>query len=148
MPIKLIAPLEKTFTLDRSDELLGNDGTPTTVTIRQARQAQHEVRSAVYSEVTRVLARTEDDGKMMLRQSWTMEELARTEVYLSMVDCNILGEDGKPLFNFSKKGDHQYLDMTTHAFREAWGQLQPQVAAEIHEKVMEVNLTWAGPLGM
>ena len=151
MPLKLAAPTEETFELERSDALYGTDGEPTRVTIRQATQAQNEKRSRVFSELQRVFKAQQEDeegNSFTLRSNWTNEELKRTEAFLTMVDCNLLDEDDKPLFRFKKRkgDDKQYLDMSTHEFSEAWGRLPPIIANEIHEKVLEVNLTWGGPL--
>jgi len=147
MPLKLAAPIEQEFTLDRSDELYGTDGEPTRITVRQATQAQNEKRSRVFSEVQRVMkARTEDDS-FTLQSNWSNEELKRTEAFLTLVDCNLLDENDKSLFKFKKdKSGKQYLDMSNYEFAEAWGKLPPVIANEIHEKVVEVNLTWGGPL--
>lgn len=144
MPLKLAAPLEKIFTLDRTDRIFSNDGEPTTVTVRQATQSSNEIRGDVYAKVERSV---DDKGEVILASEWSAERLKRTEVYLTMVDCNILDENGDLLFKFKKDGSgRQILDMTTESFRRAWGKLDPIVAAEIHEKVLEVNLSWAGPL--
>jgi len=148
MPLKLKVPTEETFTLDKSDKLYGTDGEPTRVTIRQATQAQNEKRSRVFSEVQRIMGLQQDDSSYKLQQNWSNEELKRMEAFLTLVDCNLLDENDDPLFKFkkSKSDGKQYLDMTTQSFAEAWGKLPPIIAQEIHDKVLEVNLTWAGPL--
>lgn len=143
MPLKLITPIEKEFTLDRSDRLYGTDGEPTKVTIRQATQAHNEKRAIVYSEITQEYNREEG---MRSKQRFSVEELKRIEVFLTLVGCNIVGQDGKSLFRFRNVDGKQSLDMTDREFAVAWGELPPDVASEIHEKVWEVNLTWAGPL--
>lgn len=144
MPIKLIAPLEKDFTLDRSDARYGTDGEPTRLTIRQATQAQHERRSAIYSEITQYWDK--EEGDVRLRQHWTMEQLKRVETFLTLVGCNLKGEDGNPMFRFKQENGRQVLDMSDADFATAWGMLPPDMASEIHEKVLKVNLDWAGPL--
>jgi len=147
MPLKLVAPIEETFTLDRSDAQFGTDGEPTRVTIRQATQAHNEKRSAIFSEVTRVMGQdSTSNEEIQLRQRWSLEELKRIEVFLTMIDCNILDEKGKPLFGFRSNKSSQELDMSLQEFSAAFGKLPPEVAEEIHEKVLKVNLTWAGPL--
>jgi hypothetical protein len=149
MPIKLSAPLEHEFTLDRSDKLFGTDGESTRITIRQATQEQKEKRDVVFSTITRIMSSvTSPDDEVALRQRWSWEELKRVEVFLTLVSCNLLDENGSPLFKFKNdKNGHQNLDMTDVAFRDAWGKLPPEIADEIHENVRSVNLTWAGPLG-
>ena len=84
MPIKLAVPLEKTFTLDISDEIFGNDGEPTKVTIRQATQGAVEKRSFIYSEVTNIINQASQlSAEMQLRQKWSIEELKRMEAFLT-----------------------------------------------------------------
>jgi len=137
----------KDFTLDRSDLAYGNEGEATKVTVFQATQAENERRALVHSEVTQIInAQSSMDAELRLYQKWSMEELKRIEVYLTMVGCNILDRNGNDLFRFKNGDDHAHLDMTEAEFRKVWGKIPPDVAQEIHEKVLEVNITWAGPL--
>lgn len=149
MPLKISLPIEKDFILERSDLAYDNDGEPTRVTIRQATQAQNEKRSHIYSEVTNVINRGLEDmnAEVQLRQHWSLEELKRMEVFLTLVDCNILDENGSQLFRFRSDGKRQVLHMTAREFAEAFGKLPQDIALEIHEKVLEVNPSWDGPLG-
>jgi len=148
MPIKLSAPITKVFTLEETDRTYGNEGEePTTVTIRQATQAQHEHRQQLFA----TLERRFDDirpEQTTLVQTANTEELKRLETRLTLIDCNIFKEDGKkPLFVFKKSRDGlQELDMEPREFDAAWGLLPPDVASEIHRKVIELNIMW-GPRG-
>lgn len=148
MPIQLVAPVEKDFVLERTDLAYECEGEPTKVTIRQATQAQNERRSYIHSEVTQIInAQSTLAAELQLRQKWSIEELKRVEVYLTLIGCNLLGVDGKPLFVFKSNNGTAELDMTENQFRTAWGSLPVDIAQEIHEKVLEVNLSWQGPLG-
>jgi len=148
MPVKLIAPIEKDFVLERTDLAYENEGDPTKVTIRQATQEQNERRSLIHSEVTQIIsARSSFGDDLQLRQKWSVEELKRVEVYLTLIGCNLEDEEGKSLFRFKSLNGHSDLDMTENEFKKAWGRLPPDIAQEIHEKVLEVNLSWGGPLG-
>jgi len=148
MPLKLIAPIEKDFVLERTDLAYDNEGGPTKITIRQATQAQKERRSLIHSEVTQIVnQRSALSQELRLQQSWSIEELKRIEVQLSLIGSNILDIDGNQLFRFKSTNGHVDLDMTDNQFKIAWGSLPDDVADEIHEKVLEVNLSWAGPLG-
>lgn len=149
MPLKISLPIEKDFTLDRSDLAYGNDGEPTRVTVAQATQKQNEKRSHIYSEVTNVINRDPEDlvPELQLRQHWSLEELKRVETFLTLRSCNILDPDGNPLFRFKMTNNKQEIDMNNHEFAEAWGRLPGDIAQEIHEKVLEVNPLWDGPLG-
>ena len=81
-------------------------------------------------------------------QRIALEELKQLEVWLTLVECNIEGENGKPLFpsKKSKVGDLR-LAMQKNQFENNWGLLPPDVAAEIHDKVLEVNIQWGGAEG-
>lgn len=140
MAIKIDNPQMQDFILERSDELYG-DGDPTRVTIRQATQSAHERRSQVFAEVSRVIERDDVYGaaQTSIRQKWSMEELKRVEVYLTLAGCTIEGPDGSPLFVFNNKNQ---LAMSESDFAKAWGMLPTDVAHEIHEKVLEVNYMW------
>lgn len=142
MPAKLIAPIEKQFILERTDALYENDGDPTTVTIRQATQRQHTLRADKYSNFIQEVSKDTPDVNRYITR-FSQFELMSTEVYLTMVDCNILDTNGKQLFKFRQdpKG-RTYLDMTRQEFEEAWGLLESEVADEIWEKVREVNVRW------
>jgi len=139
MPLKLSPPIEKTFTLDKTDKLYGAEGT--TVTIRQASQLQHERRQDLFASMQSRL--TEDTGIVELVQRFNLPEVHRIEAMLTIIDCNIESEDGKPLFKFKKVSKTgSVLAMSEREFKEAWGQLPVDVATEIHEKILEVNPTW------
>lgn len=148
MPIKLIAPLIQTVTLDESDKKYGNDGEPTTVTIRQATQGQHGERQALFSTLERKWSEAEPDHVSLI-QHLSSAELMRLEVWLTLLGSNLLDEDGKSLVFPSKqdKNGDTRLDMTRRQFDDAWARLLPDIAVEIHDKVLDVNPLWKGPLG-
>jgi hypothetical protein len=147
MPLKLIAPVYKTFSLDRSDEKYGTDGEPTMITVKQATQAEHEQRQQLFATLERKFRETEPD-EVSLVQTVSMEELKRLEAWLTLVECNINDEKGKDLFPSVKgKNGIPRLKMTRQQFNQAWGKLPPDVAAEIVDNVLEVNIIWAGKEG-
>lgn len=147
MPIKLVAPLIKTFELSETDAKYGTDGSPTIVTIRQATQLQNEQRQQMFAEFNRVF-NLQKENEVEFKESRNFLTLAKNEVFLTMVDCNILDEDGNTLFKFKRNGTNSILDMDTNEFSKAYGKLPGDVAQEIHSKVREVNLSWASnPLG-
>lgn len=147
MPVKLTTPLVKDFALERTDLAYPSDGDPTKITVRQATQAENERRSLIHSEVTQIINSSSAlKEELQLRQQWSIEELKRMEVYLTLVGCNILDEDGNDLFRFKTVNGRQEIGMNENEFKRAWGKLPPDIAQEIHEKVLEVNKTWAGPL--
>ena len=142
MAIKLTAPVNETFVLTKSDKKFKNEGEPTKISVRQASQGEQEQRARVFAEISRVIENEDVFGttSMAIRQSWSMEELKRVEVYLTLADCNIEDENGDPLFKFR----NGRLAMQESEFKNAWYKLPPSVADEIHEKIMEVNLMWSG----
>jgi hypothetical protein len=136
-PFKLIAPIEKTFALTRTDELFDSDGT--VVTVRQASQAQHELREAMWDTFVRE-ERTDDelpDGvAVRYEQKFSFLELMRVEAQLTVVESNIMTLDDSQLF---------WRGMSKAQFDKAWGQLPAAVCSEIHAKVLEANPDWARP---
>lgn len=142
MPLKMIAPLVKTFELTRSDEKYGTDGTPTTVTLRQATQFEHERRQALFATLEQRMDNL-NPTEISLIQNWSMEELKRLEVRLSWIDSNLQDEQGNPLFP-TRNGK---APVNEKQFNDAWGVLFPDIATEIHEKVMEINPLWQGSPG-
>lgn len=139
MPARLSPPTEETFDLPKTDEHLKNDGDPTTVTIRQASQGQHDQRSTLWAKFDKKFSLDEGMDQVTISQEVSPADVRREEVYLTMVDCNLLGPDGKPLFEFP---------LTRDKFKRAWVQLPPIVAEEIHEKVLSVNPTWVAGGGL
>ena len=139
MPLKLMAPLVKEFSLDEIDETYEVEGEPTVIKIRQATQRDAEDRAAVFNRITSQYSQAGDGVVKEVREiPWT--ELTRKEVYLALAACNIETEEGKQLFKF--KNDR--VDMTLSAFGKAWGKLPPKICRKIHECVLEVNVTWSG----
>lgn len=143
MPLQLTAPIYETFTLDRTDERYGVEGgESTTVMIKQATQYEHATRQALLDKIERKY-RTDDPEAISFVQNFTLEELMREEAFLTMVECNILDEKGKPLFPSKKvKGGQPALAMTRQQFNDSWGLLPPDVCAEIQEKIRGVNFMW------
>lgn len=146
MAFKLAAPLIQRFELEETDKKYGIEGDPTFVVIRQATQEQNEIRQQMFAQFNRIFDFKEDD-KVELKETRNFLILARTESYLTMVDCNILDENGNALFRFKKDGANSFLDMTEAEFKKAFGKLPGDIATEIHKKVREVNVSWNSPLG-
>lgn len=140
MSKKIPRPIEQEFPLDRWDP-------DDKVVIRQATQAAHERRSMLFAEVTRVYRDAAAAGVQEIKQSISPQEVRRIEVQLTLQACTLRDEDDKSLFRFrTTETGRQVLDMTEAEFAEAWGRLPPEVAAEIHEKVIAINPMW-GPGG-
>lgn len=147
MALKLSSPTTEDFYLVRAEELYGDgNGDPSKITIRQATQGDHERRSRVFAEISRVVENEMDIGttSVQLRQRWSMEELKRVEVFLTLAGCDIIGSDGSPLFRFNTKGR---VAMSEQDFFRAWASLPPEVAREIHDAVLKVNFMWAAAEG-
>lgn len=144
MPIRLAVPLEKEYSLVKSDKVFEiPESESTKVTIRQATQGEHERRASLFSQVIREMARdSSQEDVVRLIQRFSFEELKRIEVQLTMKACNIVGPDGKLLFRYNSEGR-----IDEHRFREAWDALPPSVADEIHECVLDLNVDWQPSLG-
>jgi len=117
----------------------------TYVTIRQATQDARAKLYEVYDGATQVVG---DDGRVQeWKLSFRREKAKEVATRLTLVDCNIPDPDGHPLFRFKvATTGRPILDMTPPQFAEAWGQLPPELADEIYQKVLEVNPQW-GPEG-
>jgi len=146
MPLKLIAPIVDTKFLTLADEKYGNTSEPSYVVIRQARQKEVMERQSLFNRLEQLFSRS-DPGEVTLVQNISMEELRRKEVQLTLIESNITDEDGKLLFPSKQDGPEKRLALDSREFFEAWGSLPPDIADEIHSKVLEVNPLWAGPLG-
>lgn len=135
MSLKLKAPITEEFELPLTDAKYGEDGgEPTKVTIKQASQGEHSVRSQLWSRFTRQF----DDDKMQVVQDISPAHVQRKEVFLTMVACNIEAQGGEQLFKFP---------LVENEFIKAWNQLPVMVAEEIHSKVLKVNPIWGGESG-
>lgn len=88
MPIKLITPLQQTFPLTKSDEVLGDPSDPTMVTIRQAstrfRDSREDMVAALFRETRRLniadnlndlIATIKDERKIRFEPSDTQRQL-------------------------------------------------------------------------
>ena len=148
MAFKLAAPLVKRFELEETDAKYGIEGDPTYVIIKQATQEQNEIRQQMFAQFNRVFDFAEEGDKVELKETRNFLVLARTETYLTMIDCNILDENGNALFKFKKDGSNSVLDMSDLEFKKAFGKLPGDIAQEIHKKVREVNISWNNPLGI
>lgn len=133
MPVKLKTPIKKVYTLDYSDKELGVEDGATTVTIRQARQGDFELRASLNTDFERRF----DGNQISVHQKISPDETRRMEVYLTLVDSNIVGPDGRPLFQFENG-----RVASEAAFDAAWNQLEPFMAEEIHLKVLDMNPLW------
>ncbi len=130
MALKLSAPIEKDFVLEKTDEMFGTEGTR--VRVRQATQAQHERRASLFATLIREYPEG-DMNNVRFVQRFSLPELMRIEAFLTLIDSNIEDENSRPLF---------HEGMSEAQFSRSWGRLPPAVAIEIHDKVLEVNPDW------
>ena len=139
MPYQTSAALVKEFPLTKTDEIHKNEGDPTVVKIRQVKMGDKKLRDDLYAKFERRF----DGNTVTVSQVVSLDDVQRKEVYLTLAGCNICASDGKtPLFQF--EGDRLKNE---HDFNTAWATLDDDVAAEIHDKVMEMNLMWNPNLG-
>lgn len=129
MALRLQPPVQKTLHLERTDVLYPSDGEDTTITVRQASQGEVEKRGDLYSHMVH---EWKGEGHLVT-QEFNVATLRRIEAAMTVVESNISDEKDKPLF---VKG------MKQEDFFKAWNTLPPAVAAEITEKVLEVNPIW------
>jgi len=137
MPIRLTAPEQREFILDKSDAFFENKGDPTIISVRQATQGDYERRNSLFSEWQRVRMLDKPLEERFV-QSFSYEVVKRMEVLLTLAACNLLDDDGSPLFEFK---DNR-VNMSEQAFRKSWDKLPLMIADEIHSKVLEINMAW------
>jgi len=143
MPIQMKVPMVKDYTLVKSDRARDiPEPESTRISVRQGRQEAHERRAALFSQVIREMSRNESEDVVRLIQRFSFEELKRIEVFLTLTACNILDENGRDLFKFNSQGHIAESD-----FNAAWGVLDPDIAQEIHECVLDLNVDWRFPAG-
>ncbi len=134
MPAKLALPTVQIFPLRKTDEALGCTGEPTTVTFVQASQGAVRERNQFFAEFTQKVGK---DGAVETKQRIAPDEVHRKEVFLTMKDCNFQNELGQPYFRFlnGKLASEK-------EFNDAWDNLLPEVAEEISECCLKVNIQW------
>ena len=148
MPLTVSHPLIKTFILEKSDEKYKNAGEPTTVTIRQALQSEHDQRQDIWA-LTKQVYNNDEPGEVQVIRNMSMAALRRKEIYLTLIGSNLIdAANDKPLFP-SRDGKDGLPKLALHEdqFADAWGRLLPDIAEEIHSKVLELNPIWAGAEG-
>jgi hypothetical protein len=143
MAFKLSPPIEKTFPLDKTDETYASKGTQ--VTVKQATQGEHKKRSDIYANILTRFQRNSDTVEVA--QRFSPPEMQALEVRLTMTDCNIIGEDDKPLFKFAKDSKGRSYLEDVSAFQLAWDSLPTEICQEIHDKVLILNPSWNQNLG-
>lgn len=141
MPIQLAPPVEKEFVLETTDKFYGNTDDPTLVRIRQATRGDIEKRDQRSFSMTQIIDQAAP-SQMMYRDFITIASLRRYEVFLTLVDCNIIDQDGKPLFRFRIDNGRRKLDMTEAEFNASWSMLDETPALEIIKFVHEMNVSW------
>ncbi len=149
MPFQISDPIYRSFDLVQTDATYNPDTkTGTTVVIRQARQHEHANRMDQWGKFERKYSSMNPD-EVKVVQELSYEAIKLLEASLCLVESNILAEDGEKLLFPSKKDEKgkSMLDMTTKEFEAAWGYLPPDVAKEIHKKIIEVNPMWGGASG-
>jgi hypothetical protein len=121
----------------------------TKVVIKQATEDENLRRSDLFSESTRVIEMTDDEGDtMQWKQKFNIRRQMRYEAYLTL--CAVPGlewEDGKDVFKTRTTNDGDRLNMNESAFNKAWGKLPAEVIKEIHSYITDVNPQWGSNSG-
>lgn len=138
MPVQLAVPLEKEYILEQADRDFGTkDAPPTTIIVRQARQGEHERRAALFASIVREQNLNAPEEFVRFVQRFSLEELKKLEVFLTLKSCNIEGPDGKPLWKFNRDGK-----IRQDQFDQGWELLPVSIADEIHACVQDLNVDW------
>lgn len=138
MALKVL-PTTKQFNLSLTDKQLGvSPEAPTLVTIRQASQGAHEMRMAQLSDIEKVFSVDDPALGTQVRQRISFVGIRKIEIFTTLVDCNILDENDKPLFSFR---NGSLTDMAS--FEKSWAKLPVVAASEIYRYVIEMNPQWS-----
>jgi len=114
----------------------------TVVKVRQATMHENTLRADLWATASRIV-RDPTGEELELKQRLSIPEVMRTEVWLTMVGCNLEDSEGRPVFNFRRNAEgRDYLTMKRGEFDDAWGTLPTDIALEIHRAVIAVNPDW------
>jgi len=140
MPKSISTPLQKTVPLTKFDE-----SGDTHVIVRQARQSEVEYVASASMGYTRQITDPETGAQISVRYPASRQEIMRRRVEAVLCGCNILDTNGQPLFRFADLPDgRRAVSMeTAPTFAEQWGKLEPELAREIYEAVLQVNPMWS-----
>lgn len=136
MPFKIIPPTIQSHNLEKTDAHFGSSkkGGPTSITVRQASTGDVERRDDLFAEYKKTLSK---NGDMTLSQRLSWHDIRRTQVFLTLASCNIIDENGDPLFIFL---NNRLPDETK--FTQQWSKLDPMISNEIGELVVKTNPMW------
>ena len=124
----------------------------TYVVIKPATVQENAVRDELWANQVRTY-NANTPAAVEVKGETTFAQRQALEVFLTMVDCNIMYQDvddegeskGEPIAMFEigkRPNDEPYLAMTREKFLEAWGRLPQSAADEIHAKVLLKNQAW------
>ncbi len=149
MPAVISRGLPEEFELDLP-VAVDPDG-DTVVTVKPATVSENAMRDELWAKQKRTY-NSDSPNAMTIESESTFSQRQATEVFLTLVGCNIefqdLDKDGEPkgdpkqLFKFGSKGNILYMQMSRDQFVVAWGKLPQIVADEIHRCVLLKNPQW------
>lgn len=124
----------------------------TYVVIKPATVAENAQRDELWSNQTRTY-NANTPAAVEVRSETTFAQRQALEVYLTMIDCNIMWQDvddegnvvgePKPIFQIGRKPSGEpFISMQRVDFLAAWGKLPQTIADEIYAKVLEKNPQW------
>ena len=113
-----------------------------TVTIRQATQGVVEGLENFRTSNNEYQWNDREQGKTVMKTNRGSAEIRRLQVRETLVGSNLQDTEGQPVF----KTFHFENESDILSFNRAWEALDPELAKEIFEKILEVNPQWA-PLG-
>lgn len=138
MALKLQSPVEKIVPLVKCDS-----SGDTLVSVRQATKGVVDKLEDLRTAGTEYSWNDEEHGKMHMKPSKGAAEIRRSQVFWTMSSCNIIDENGQPLFQSMSDGNTSHLVMDEVKFQRAWDKLPPDVADEIFDAVVSINTQWA-----
>lgn len=134
--VKLPLVPSKQFELTRAQARYELDEAPVVVVRQATRGATEQIEELVTQPIKRLF----ENGIIAVeeRDGWRPLAYERAQVRACLIDCNLVGQDDKPLFRFQ----NNRLDMTIAEFNRSWGELPADIADEIIQCVYEMNPQW------
>ncbi len=134
MSRKVSKPVEEIKQLTRWDTA-GEDF----VQIRQATQGVVEMLENFRTSNNEYQWDDKEQGKTTMKTNRGSAEIKRLQVRETLTGSNLAYEDGSVVFKvFQPKTDKDIA-----VFNQCWEAIDPELAEEIYEKILEVNPQWA-----
>jgi hypothetical protein len=128
-----IKPVVKTF------KLLSDPEGVAEIVVRQATQGDAHKRMDLFKKSSRVYR----EDEWQVNYEYNSLDQVEVEVWLTLESIlGVVDDEGNELFGSHQVGSRMHSAPSLARFKELWNSLPVDVAAEIHDKVIEMNPEW------